>query len=180
MFTDALRTEEEERKLIKVSKKVKFNGMDLFIVIVAVVIVAAGAYLLFGADGGSSGVPTSRNVDVSAVVELTAKDAEFAEIIKNGDAVLVGEKTRMATTVSGVEVVPAMDTGYDAINGRVLRSEIPEKVDIRVTLSALGAETDRAIEIDGTAIKVGQKVVISSKNWAGEGYVTGLEIAEPQ
>lgn len=159
--------------------RVKFNGMDLFIIIAAVLVVVAAAVLLFGGGGGGS-VSASKNINVTATVELTTKDASFAELIKEGDLVLMGEKDKMETVVSSVEVVPAKTTGYDILQGGVFRSEIPGEYDIKVSLTALGADTEKAIEINGIAIRVGQNMVLSSKNWAGVGYVIGLETADVQ
>lgn len=158
-------------------KKVKWNGMDWFIVVVALAVILAGVYLLTG-RGSAGGMSTSKNVEVTTVVELAGKDKEFADIIANGDIVGVGEKEKMMTEVKRIEVLPAMATGYDILEGKVLRAEVPEQYDIRVTLVGDGTEKESAIEIDGTAIKVGQNAVLSSKNWAGEGYVIGLETSD--
>ena len=159
------------------NKKVKFNGMDLFIIIAVVAVIFAGVYLLTS-RGGGGGINTSKNVEVRMVVELTGEDKDFADIIANGDIVGVGEKEKLMTKVESIEILPAKATGYDILDGRVLRSEIPEKYDIRVTLVGDGTETQSSIEINGTAIKIGQNAVLSSKNWAGEGYVIGLETSD--
>ncbi len=157
-------------------KKVRFNGMDLFIVIALIVVIAAGAYILFG-RGGQAAVSTAKSAEITVTAELTAQSEEFAEFVKIGDIVMIGEKTKLETTVSAVEVVPAKETGYDILEGRILRSEVPEKYDVRITLTGVGSETDSSVEINGTAIRVGEKTVFSSKSWAGEGYVIGLETA---
>lgn len=158
-------------------RKVKFNGMDLFITIVITAVILAGIYLLTG-KGSTGSINTSKNVEVVAVVELTVKDKEFADIIAKGDIVAIGEKEKIMTEVKGIEILPAKATGYDILDGRVLRSEIPDQYDIRVTLAGDGTEKESAIEIGGTAIRIGQKAVLSSKNWAGEGYVIGLETSD--
>ncbi len=159
--------------------KVKFNGMDLFIILVVLAVIAAAAVLLLGGSGGGA-VSASKNVNVTATVELTTKDASFAELIKEGDIVLMGEKDKMEAVVSAVEVVPAKSTGYDILEGGVIRAEIPGEYDVRVSMTALGADTEKAIEINGVAIRVGQNMVLGSKNWAGEGYVIGLETEDAQ
>lgn len=159
------------------NKKVRFNGMDLFIVIALVIVIAAGIYVLFGRSGGAA-VSNAKGAEVTVTAELTAQDKEFCEFVKVGDIVMIGEKTKLETVVTAVEVVPAKETGYDIMTGRILRSEVPERYDVRVTLVGKGTETDSAVEINGTAIRVGEKTVFGSKSWAGEGYVIGLETAE--
>ena len=157
-------------------KKIKFNGMDLFIILVIVAVALAGSYLLFGREGGS--VVSSQNVLVRTVVELDVEDKEFADLIKVGDTVAIGEKDKMMTTVESVDAIPAAANGYDIVSGRVIMAEIPDKYDVQITLIGDGTETDKDVQISGTAIRVGQKVVVSSKNFAGEGYVVGLETEE--
>ncbi len=154
--------------------KVKFNGMDLFIVIVLVAVIAAGGYLLLGRGGGAAA--SNESVEVTTVVELTAKDKEFSELINEGDIVLIGEKEKMRTSVEKVEAVPARTTGYDIIDGRVLYAEVPDKYDVKITLVGEGTETESAIEMNGAAIRVGQGAALNSKNWAGYGYVIGLDV----
>ncbi len=149
--------------------------MDWFIVIVVVLILAAGAYLLLGNDGPSI-ISSSKNVTVTTVVELAAKDKDYTELIKEGDVVLIGEKEKMRTNVEKIEINPARTTGYDILEGRVLYSEVPEEYDIKVTLVGEGAETESDIEMNGAAIRVGQGVALNSKNWTGYGYVIGLEV----
>lgn len=158
-------------------KKIKFNGMDLFIIIAVLAVILAGVYLLTGREG-TGGLSASKNVEVTTVVELAGKDKAFADIIANGDIVAIGEKEKMMTEVKSIEILPAKATGYDILDGRVLRAEVPKQYDIRVTLVGDGTETESAIEMNGTAIKVGQNAVLSSKNWAGSGYVIGLETSE--
>lgn len=155
------------------NKKIRWNGMDWFIVIVVVLVAIAGIYLLAGRGG--SAVTTSVNTNVTVVAEISQQEPAFAELIKQGDVVLIGEKTKMRTTVESVEVSPARETGYDILDGRVLRSEIPEKIDVKVTLKAVGVESDSSIEIDGAPIRVGQKTILHSKGWGGEVYIIGLE-----
>lgn len=159
--------------------KVRFNGMDAFIIVVLVLVIAAGVYLLSGGSGEAA-VTSSKNVEVTAAVELTSQNKEFTETVAVGDVVYVGEKEKAKAVVSKVEVETAKSTGYDILEGQVLRSEIPDVYDVKVSFSGSGVETEGAIELDGSAIRVGQSVVLSSKNWAGEGYVVGLEASDAQ
>ncbi len=159
--------------------KIKFNGMDVFILVVLVLVVAAGAYILFGT--GAEVVNTSaENVEVNATVELTSQNKDFADNVAVGDVVYVGEKEKAEAVVSKVEAVPAKATGYDILEGRVIRAEIPEMYDVKISFSGSGTESDSTIALDGSAIRVGQSVVLGSKNWAGKGYVIDLGTEKAQ
>ena len=88
--------------------------------------------------------------------------------------VLCGEKDKANMKVTAVEISPAKTDGYDIETGRVLRSPVPDEYDIKVTMSAIGTESDSAVKVDGVALRVGQNAVLSSRGWAGSGYAIGL------
>ena len=160
-------------------KKIKFNGMDLFIVLVIVAIVIVAIYFFVGKSGGSGSAETS-NVVVRTTVELKAKDESYAEAIKVGDKVMIGEKEKITTTVEKVEVNPAKTLGYDIIDGRALNSEVQNEYDVLVTVAANGTETDKSIEIDGIPIRVGYNAVMFGKGWSSSGYIIGVDTAAKQ
>ena len=165
--------------MIKVSKKIRFNGMDLFIIIVLVAVIAAGAFILGGREKTVTSADGSEGTEIAFAVELTSREKDYTELIKVGDTVLVGEKDKKESVVTDVEVVPAKTTGYDILNGQVLRSELPGEYDVRVYLSGKGSESESAIKLGGTTeLRVGQGVALSSKKWTGYGYVIGLDIVK--
>lgn len=153
-------------------KKVRFNGMDLFLIIAIVAIIGAGAFFLLGRGGTST---QEKNVTVTYTVELNGREENILDCIKEGDIVMVGEKDKAKMTVASVEIVPATTNGYDIETGKVLNSEIPGEYDIRVTMTATGTESEAAVKVDGVDFKVGRMAVLSSKGWAGSGYGIGLE-----
>ena len=162
---------------MKGEKKIRFNGMDIFIIVVLVVVIAAGAYFLLGRDAAP--VSEVKNVNVSFVMEFTGKEAGYEENIVVGDIVLVGEKDKMRTTIEKVEVLPAKTTGYNILDGEVLRAEVPLQNDIKVTLTALGVESNDAIKISDIPVRIGQELAAFGKGWSSKGYVVGVEtIAE--
>ena len=159
------------------NKKVRFNGMDVFICIVILAVAAAAVYMLIGRHGVTTG-GGAENTAVTMTVELTGQEQNVADAIKVGDAVSIGEKDKAKMTVSDVEVSPAKTIGYDIEAGRILNSEVPGQVDIKVTMTAEGIETDREIKVDNVTMRVGQSAVLSAKGWAGHGYTIGLETGE--
>ena len=165
--------------MIIVSKKIRFNGMDLFIIIVLVAVIAAGAFILGGREKTVTSADGSEGTEIAFAVELTSREKDYTELIKVGDTVLVGEKDKKESVVTEVEVGPAKTTGYDILNGQVLRSELPGEYDVKVYLAGKGSQTDSAIKLGGaTELRVGQGVALSSKKWTGYGYVIGLDIVK--
>lgn len=176
MFTDvSVKAETAERKLNKVGKKVKFNGMDLFIIIVLVLVIAAGAFLLFGSNGTVVKNASENKTEVTFMVELTARDEEFTKLIEIGDVVLVGEKEKAEAVVTDIDISTAASTGYDILGGRVLQSELPGEYDVKVTLKGEGVETEEYIKHGMTELRVGQGVALSNKKWTGYGFILAVD-----
>lgn len=150
------------------NKKIKFNGMDAFICIVIILVAAVGAYFLKGMIGGGSAV--AENTNVTMTVELTGQTENIKDAIKVGDVVSVGEKDKVNLTVSKVEATPAKTLAYDIQDGTVYNSDIPEQYDIKISMTALGTETDSTIMVDNSALRIGKAEILSAKGWAGYGY----------
>lgn len=157
-------------------KKIRLNGMDFLIIIVAVTILAVGAYLLFGDSGVS--VSYDREVKAMIKVEIVAQEQNFVDVVKSGDNVEIGEKNKSHAVVEKVDVATAKNTGYDIVDGKVLRSEIPGEYDVTVTLVGDGTESEDKIKIGDNVFKVGQNAVLNSKNWAGHGYIVDIGTEE--
>ena len=158
-------------------KKVKFNGMDVFIIVVVFAVIAAGIWFLTR-DGAGSASSSEKNVKVTSVLEVCGMEPDYAEKIKVGDVAMLGEKDKLETVVTDVEVLPAKTSGYDILTGKVMMSEIPGQVDVKITVESIGTENAESIKISGTALRVGQFQIVNSKGWAGSGYVVGVETSD--
>lgn len=155
--------------------KTKWNVMDTCIVVVLIAVLGAGVWFLKGRTGNQSG---ARPAEVQVVVELTNRDREYGELVKVGDPVTIGEKEKMEATVTGVKINPAKTLGYDILNGAVKNSELPEKVDVQVTMKGVGTETDSAVMINNSPLRVGEGAAMNSKNWVGYGFIIGLDVLD--
>lgn len=152
--------------------KVKFNGMDLFIIVLLIAALAAGSWFLMNRSQQKG---QTQNAKVELMVELTSQEESFVDLPKVGDEVVIGEKEKMQTTVTKVDVLPAKTLGYDTMNGRISEVAVPERYDLRITLEGDGAETANTVEINNSAIRVGMGAAMKNKNWAGYGFVLAVD-----
>lgn len=152
--------------------KIKFNSIDLLIIVLLIAVTAAGAWFMTNRGKQSS---LSSNKTVEVMVELTDKDKAFSELPKVGDQVVLGEKVKMDAVVTKVEVKDATMLGYDALEGRILDSEIPGYYDVRITVQAQGSESPGEVTINGNGVRVGMGVAMKAKNWSGYGYALAVE-----
>ncbi len=152
--------------------KVKFNWMDALILLVLIAAVAAGGYFLSHRSRQSSMIE-DKTVDI--MVELTSKEEDFARRPQVGDVVVIGEKEKMETVVTKVEVNPAKTISYDTLNGKITEGEVPNRFDILLTLRGSGTESGQTVEINGNAVRVGMGATVKNKNWAGYGFILAVD-----
>ena len=120
--------------------KIKFNSIDLLIIILLIAVTAAGGWFMTN-RGKQSALSSNKTVEVT--VELTDKDKAFTELPKIGDQVVLGEKVKMNAIVTKVDIKNATMLGYDTLGGRILDSEIPEHYDVQITVQAPGVGISR-------------------------------------
>ena len=159
--------------------KVKFNVIDAVIILLLLAAVAVGVYFLTVNSGNKDAAgQTGKNVYVDMMLELSAQDEEFTQLPQVGDAVSVGEKEKMDAVVTKVESVPAQSFGYDILDGGAAMREVPGKYDVRIYMRAEGTESNKSVEINNTAIHVGEQFAAFGKDWAGFGTMLIINTEE--
>lgn len=154
--------------------KKKFNGMDVFIIIILIAVIAFGGWFLLGRGSGDG----DKEVTVYLKVEFAAQDEGLAERIMIGDSAVIGEKEKAPGIVKSVDAPVAKGMGYNNIEGWAKETEIPEKYDVQVVLECKGVDTGDTIELNNNAVRVGANTAVKSKNWAGYGVILAVEEAE--
>lgn len=152
--------------------KVKFNVMDIIIVLILLAAIGAGVLLL----GGSSGEGRAETKTIELKVELGKQEEAFTKLPKVGDRADIGVKEKMNVTVTNVEIKPATTSSEDVLGGTRPIVEIQDRYDVLITLEGEGVETDGAVKLNDVAVRVGDEAVIKSKNWAGVGVFLGVEV----
>lgn len=155
--------------------KIKFNGMDIFIIAVLVVVIAAGGLFLMGRNRQQA---DSKDTTIRLMVEFKDQEEGFAELINIGDEAVVGEKEKTATTVTKVEKMLNKGMGYNTIEGWVKETEIPGRYDVQVTLEGKGVDTGDTVEFSNNPVRVGTNVAVKNKNWSGYGTILSVETVE--
>ncbi len=163
-------------------KKIKFNLIDLIIVLCVVGVVFVGITVLGGLKGtGSAG--NSGNITMRYGIELAKKSQgvldAFLEAKEQGAPCFVSEKERAKAYVKEVYAEPAKKLTTNMRTGEAILSEIPGEYDITVILESEGKETEKDLLAEGKAvIKVGCETAVKGKGFAGFGFVTSLEVVE--
>lgn len=137
----------------------KFNILDILIVLVLVCVVAG---LMFFNKGGEVEVEEKK---VVATLEINEKPEGFHKNVVIGDAVTDKVKKSIIGTVTGVEAKECTMNGYNAKTGESVISSLPGKENVYVTMELSAS----------SGAKVGEKMSIITKHFAGWGYIVDLE-----
>lgn len=146
----------------------KFTLIDGLIVAAVLVCGAVVAKVL------TPSVPET-NGSVEFVILATEQEAEVADSIKVGDEVILSYTQKDTEEITAVDVKPADLITFDSVNGEYKAEKSKTTKDVFVTVKADAEITDESIKVDEMAIRIGQHVPISSRNYAMSGYIVEIK-----
>ena len=148
----------------------KFNALDILIcVAVFAVAFGAAAYL-----GGGGPIMANNNKTVYFTVEVISLPPGFHKKISIGDTIEDSSKGYYYGVVSGIKVEPTMMETLDAPNGKMVRTEVPERETVLLTVKCDGTESDTEVRANGHLIKIGQKMTLKGKGYAMGGFILAM------
>ncbi len=150
-------------------KSKKWTLIDTFIVLIAVIAVAAGIVMLKPSMGTDT-----ENKTVEFTVLIQNKEQELADAITPGAKATLSLTEKDGGIVKDVRSETATQMTYNSIDGTYTNTEAEGKVDIYVTVEADCTITDKAIKTGGTAIKVGAEIPVRGKGFATSGFVIDI------
>ncbi len=165
-------------------KRIKWK-LNLFdIVLLAVVVVAAGGLLAWKFMGSNqtvvdpnSGVTVPKGTHtVRYVVELEQLHQQTAEMIAEGDVVYERTKKELMGTVQSVEVAPARTLTKNELEGTFQFAEVPERYNVVMEITAQAVENDDGIVLEsGLEVRAGTSVRVFGPGYYGAGYILSVE-----
>ena len=157
--------------------KPKFNFIDALIVI-AVVLIAAAAVMIFGGKGDSNLATETQNTTATFKIQLAKAEKslydKFLAGMENDESVWIGIKERFEGKLTDIELSPSTRVGTDLSSGKSVLLEDPVLYDITLEVTADVLETPSQIAGASTPIRVGEETAIRGKGFAGYGFVIDL------
>ncbi|MBR5155828.1 MAG: DUF4330 family protein [Clostridia bacterium] len=157
--------------------KPKFNILDGLIILLLILVIAAGVFFLKGANSGASGGAETKTAVFK--IQLTKVEEslydKFLAALENEETVWIGVKERFEGKIEEIEFGPAAKVSTDLYTGTAVLAEDPTSSDITITVRSEAVETKDAISASGTAIRVGEETAIRGKEVAGYGFIIDLK-----
>ena len=149
----------------------KINLLDILIILVVLAFVALGAAKLF------SGFTSSKNETTELIytIEVTKKDADFFESIKEGDSVFKKNTKEPNGEVVSCEVAPAqyITKNLDSLTFEITEAE--NKFDGKIKIKVQADINQPDLMVDNEAIKIGKDYAVRTENSVLEGYIIDME-----
>lgn len=159
--------------------KVKFNALDLIIIIIVAAVLCIGAFLFTRVNKDTAGKGTPVTAEFTIEVKELTKSAADAFENSVGKHIVYGTKNSDYGEITKVTVEPCKRMGKDLINGKVIWDTYPDKYTANVTIKADIYESENAFTGPTQEIRVGMKMPFSGGGIASpEGIVTDIEKLE--
>lgn len=162
-------------------KKFKINVFDIILILACAVFVY-GAYLFSMPEqvAGSSGTTVRFTVELNdhSRERLIGKPAGFYTQIVPGPYVTESSRGMTIGRVVDAYALPFMqDVPFEAEN-IFRRMPLEEREFTYVVIEALAEVTERLITVNGIPIMVNQNMYVRSRDFAGRGFITALEVLD--
>lgn len=154
-------------------KKRRWNGMDLFFVLIAAAVIAAAVFVLGNMNRGNK-EQGAEIINIEYTVEFKEINNQALGKIKEGDTVRDPDNKRNIGTVVSVQSVPNSKIAYNDIEGSVYMAENPDFSDLLITIRAASTHSDRGYYVNDARFLVGKPTNIWSRGFAGSGYCISI------
>ncbi len=154
-------------------KKRRWNGMDLFFVLIAAAVIAAAVFVLGNMDKGNK-EQSAEIINIEYTVEFRQVNNQALGKIKEGDTVRDPDNKRNIGTVVSVQSAPFSKIAYNSTDGSVYMAENPDLSDLLITIRAEATHSDMGYYVNDARFLVGKPTNIWSQGFAGSGYCISI------
>lgn len=152
-------------------RKIRFNVVDVFVIIIAILLVMAFAYYANGTISSKNNLQMIRYT-----VSVEGFSEEFKDLIKVGDNVRnIDRACEAGTVVAVTPAVPNVNYNENTEDGTYVVAEVPGKYRCSVTVESPYTNTGSGYYIDQVEIKTGKKISLKTPGFAFTGVIMDIE-----
>ena len=152
-------------------RKIRFNVVDVFVIIIAILLVMAFAYYANGTISSKNNLQMIRYT-----VSVEGFSEEFKDLIKVGDNVRnIDRACEAGTVVAVTPAVPNVNYNENTEDGTYVVAEVPGEYRCSVTVESPYTNTGSGYYIDQVEIKTGKKISLKTPGFAFTGVIMDIE-----
>lgn len=151
-------------------KKLRFNIIDLLIILLVAAVIVVGWKLL----SSSGAAQPEQTKEIHYVVRCTEVESAAAEKPEPGADVFNSSTTTYLGVLAESFSEPYAEPLYDPAAGEYRLCEVAGMSNVFLEIEGQGVETDTAISVEGTTVRVGDKVDVKCRGFAATGYIVDI------
>lgn len=159
------------------NRKLRFNFIDLIILLVIGAVVAVLLYVFVFSDKSNAQVNETEYTKITYEIEVLGIDSKIAESVAGKYAGVPVTEVVQRRAIGNVVEISLHEynlPGYNNEIGAENYSTVSNKNNLVVTIEAQAIESDRAFTVDGYEIRVGQLISFFTPEFQGYGYCITL------
>lgn len=149
---------------MKKAKKRSFNGSDLAIVLILVILVIVGIFFYKRFSLANTG---GEKISVEYTLVFTSQPNAVTGMIKEGDTLRDKDGKDNIGTVISVQSAPHSELSYHYTDGSAYMADTPDYSDVIVTVRADAKHTERGYYIGSSRLLVGLPIEVRSAAFTG-------------
>jgi hypothetical protein len=149
----------------------KMNIIDLGIILVVILCLAAGGYWLYARNAKTDSVGSK---PLYFNVELTGKTKEFVDSIQKDGEVEFNFKEKGNGKVVEKLVKPSRRVSQDSVNGKFVMADVPELYDVIITVETKGKEEPKRFISDKLELRVGSGLYVKGSGYTSFGFILSV------
>lgn len=156
------------------NRKIRFNFIDLLILAVIVLAVLLLLYIFVWSGRGAQTAET-QTVTIEYVIEIQKIDENYSNIIEKGQSVEDAVERKNIGTVKATDAKVTQEINFNYTTGKEEYSEVDDKINLYVTVTAEAAETESSFTVNGYEVCVGKMISVILPEFQGYGYCIELK-----
>lgn len=156
-------------------KKLRFNGMDLFIIILVAAVIIGVIFIKNRASSAGDSDSENEIVTIEYTLEFRKLENSVIGYIGEGDAVKDPDNKQTIGHVISVQSVPYREISYNYDDGGAYMADNPDYSDLLITLRATATKDSGGYYAGGVKFLVGKACNVRSKGFAGSGYCISIK-----
>lgn len=148
-----------------------FNAFDITICII-ILLIGSIVFIKFLDKHNSSSQATSK---FYFTIEALSLDKDFENKISKGDQIRDSVHGYFYGKVCDFKSKPATKITEDNYNGTYVLADVPDKIDMEVTVECDANISDDSISVESNPIRLGKLMSLKSKGYVVCGYIIDME-----
>lgn len=154
-----------------------FEKVSIIDVLILVVVIAAVGFVYIFFVKGETQIQTSSDTQtVRYIAEIRDVNKALTEMPKVGEEVYNSSKNFYIGKVVAVEAQPNLEVKENTVDGSHDLFEQEDRYRVLITIEAEAAISDRYILVGSQYVRVGEKLPIKGKGYAGLSYIVAVEL----